>query len=189
MRRATRCSKTRAASPTACPPTTRCSGARAAWARVRWSRRSMPRSIARAERQGAPRADGNPPRRDREPAGAAAHAARRRAPLPALLRRPFLRQGRHELQIAQGRARRRHRRPAGECPLLRHVEPPPSDAARHDGERTLDRDQSVRSRGRESLAVGSLRAVARLPQLQPGRISRDDRRLCRALRHRARRNA
>ena len=90
---------------------------------------------------------------------------------------------RHLLQVAQGGARRRHRGPARQRDLLRHLEPPPSDAARHDGERALDRDQSGRGGRGESLAVRPLRPVARLPPLQPGRISRDGRGLCRALRH------
>ena len=34
----------------------------------------------------------------------------------------------------KGRARRRHRGSPGQCAVLRHVEPPPSAAARHDGE-------------------------------------------------------
>ena len=71
--------------------------------------------------------------------------------------------------------------------LLRHLEPPPPDAARHDGERALDRDQSGRGGRGEGLAVRPLRPVARLPPLQPGRISRDGRGLCRALPHPARR--
>ena len=53
---------------------------------------------------------------------------------------------------------------------LRHLQPPSSDAARHDGERALDRDQSRRGGRGEGLAVGPLRAVARLSPLQPGRI-------------------
>ena len=59
--------------------------------------------------------------------------------------------------------------------------------ARHDRERTLDRDQSRRSGRGESLAVGSLRPVARLSSLQPGRIPRDGEGLLRPLRHQARR--
>ena len=82
---------------------------------------------------------------------------------------------RHVLQVAQGGARRRHRGPAGERDPLRDLEPPPPDAARHDGERALDRDQSRRGGRGEGLAVGPLRAVARLPPLQPGRIPRDGR--------------
>ena len=50
------------------------------------------------------------------------------------LRRSFLRQGRHQLQIAEGGAGRRHRRAARQCAVLRHLKPPPSDAARHDGQ-------------------------------------------------------
>ena len=44
------------------------------------------------------------------------------------------------------------------------------------------RDQSGRSGGGESVAVRPLRPVARIPPLQPGRISRDGERLLRALR-------
>ena len=131
---ATRCSRTRAASPTDCPPTTRCCGARAAWAKARWSRRCMPRSIARASRPRGWCWSKSTARISQRLPSAAAPAARRPAALPAILRRSFLRQGRHQLQIAEGRARRRHRRTAGECAVLRHLQPPPSDAARHDGE-------------------------------------------------------
>ncbi len=55
-------------------------------------------------------------------------------PLPALLRRSFLRQGRHQLQIAEGGAGRRHRRTARQCAVLCHLQPAPPDAARHDGQ-------------------------------------------------------
>ena len=88
----------------------------------------------RPQRRSATGADRNPPRGHRQPAAAAAPAARRQAPLPAVLRRSFLRQGRHQLQIAEGGAGRRHRRPARQRAVLRHLEPPPSDAARHDGQ-------------------------------------------------------
>ena len=130
--------------------------------------------------QGRPAQAGrNPPRGHREPAGADGAAARRALPLHRVLRRPVVRRRRHLLQVAQGGAGRRHRGPAGERDLLRHLEPPPPDAARHDGERALDRDQSGRGGRGEGLAVGPLRPVARLPPLQPGRISRHGRGLCR----------
>ena len=93
--------------------------------------------------------------------------ARSRAPLHRVLRRPLLRQGRHLLQVAQGGAGRRHRGPARERPVLRHLQPPPPDAARHDGERALDRHQPVRGGRGEGVAVGPLRPLARLPQLPP----------------------
>ncbi len=182
IRRATRCWRTRAASPTACPPTMRCCGARAAWARA-----SLVKAVhaeVNRSRKGAARLV--LVEIHREEIASLPLLLRllrgRAAALPALLRRSFLRQGRHQLQIAEGGARRRHRGTAGECAVLRHVQPPPSDAARHDGERALHRDQSVRSGGRKSFAVGPLRTVARLPQLRAGRISRDDRRLCGAFR-------
>ena len=101
--------------------------------------------------------------------------ARLEIPLHRVLRRPVVRQRRHQLQVAQGGAGRRHRGPAGQCDLLRHLEPPPSDVARHDRKRTFDRHQSRRSGRGESVAVRPFRAVARLPPLQPGRISGDGR--------------
>ncbi len=67
---------------------------------------------------------------------------------------------------------------------LRHLEPPPSDAARHDRQRALDRDQPGRGGRGAGLAVGPVRAVARLSQCRPGHLSRDRARLCRALRAR-----
>ena len=109
----------------------------------------------------------------------------RPAPLHRLLRRPLLRRGRHLVQVAQGGAGRRHRGPARQRDLLRHLEPPPSAAARHDGERALDRDQSGRGGGGEGVAVRPLRPLARLPQMQPGRVSRHGVRLCRPLRRSA----
>ena len=51
----------------------------------------------------------------------------------------------------------------GKRRILCDVQPSPPAAARHDGERTLDRDQPTRGRRREGVAVGSLRPVARLP--------------------------
>ncbi len=56
--------------------------------------------------------------------------------------------------------------------VLRHLQPPPPDAARHDGERALHRHQPVRGGGGEGVAVGPLRPVARLPQRHAGRIPR-----------------
>ena len=56
--------------------------------------------------------------------------AERRPALPAVLRRPVVRCRRDQLQVAQGGARGRHRGPARQCAALRHLEPPPSDAAR-----------------------------------------------------------
>ena len=50
-----------------------------------------------------------------------------------------------------------------------------------DNERST-RDQSRRGGRRKSLAVRPLRPLARLPQMQPGRLSRDGLRLCRAFR-------
>ena len=55
---------------------------------------------------------------------------------------------RHQLQIAEGGARGRHRGPAGQRPVLCHLEPAPPDAARHDRERALHRDQPVARRSR-----------------------------------------
>ena len=59
-----------------------------------------------------------------------------------VLRRSFVRRRRHLVQVAQDHAGRRHRRAAGQCHLLRHVEPAASAGARDGRERTLDRDQS-----------------------------------------------
>src|SRR5205823_10239610 len=64
-------------------------------------------------------------------------------------------------------------------------EPASPDVARHDGERTLERDQPWGGGGREGVVIGSLRPVARLPSLQPGRIFGDGGWLCRALPDRA----
>ena len=123
----------------------------------------------------------NPSRGHRIAARADGTSARRAAALHRVLRRSVVRRRGHLLQIAQDHARRRHRRPAGERHLLRHLEPPPSDGARHDGERARDRDQSRRGGRGEGVAVGPFWTVARLPPLQPGRISRHGRRLCRPL--------
>ncbi|MGY4359311.1 hypothetical protein ACVW0J_005804 [Bradyrhizobium sp. i1.7.7] len=75
----------------------------------------------------------------------------------------------------EGRPRERH--------PVRHFQPPPSAGARDDRERALDRDQSRRSGRGEGLVVRSLRPVARLPPLQPGRISRHGARLLQPFRH------
>ena len=114
-------------------------------------------------------------------ASACAICARRRTPLHPVLRRPLLRGARHLVQIAEGRARRRHRGKARQRAVLRDLEPEASDAARDGRQRALDRHQSRRSGRGEALAVGSFRAVDRLPQLQPGRLSRHGARLCRAI--------
>ena len=95
----------------------------------------------------------------------------------------FERRGRR-LQVAEVGAGGRHRGPAGQRAVLRHLQPPPPDAARHDRERALDRDQPVRGDRGEGLAVRPLRPVARLPQLRPGHLLRHDRGLCRPLRAR-----
>ena len=75
-------------------------------------------------------------------------------------------------------ARGRGRGAAGQCPAGGDLEPP------RDRRPALVRagrsDQSAR-RGRRPAGAGRpLRPVDRLPQLQPGRLSRDHRRLCRA---------
>ena len=98
-----------------------------------------------------------------------------------VLRRSLVRRRRHHLQVAQGGARRRHRGPPRQRHLLRDLQPPPPDAARDDGERALDRDQSGRGGRGEGLAVGPLRPLARLPPLQPGRIPRHGAGLRRAI--------
>ena len=74
----------------------------------------------------------------------------------------------------------------GQRDVLRHLQPPPPDAARHGRERALDRHQSGRGGGGESLAVGPLRPLARLSQRQPGRVPRHGARLRGALRVEAR---
>ena len=135
----------------------------------------------------AARADRDPSRGHHEPAAAADAAARQRAALPDVLRRSVVRAAGHQLQVAEIGARRRDRGTARQCRVLCHLEPPPSDAARHDRERALDRDQPVRGGRGESLAVRPFRPVARLSQLRPGDLSRDRARLCRALRPRPRR--
>ncbi len=115
-----------------------------------------------------------------QPADPARHPEGRAASRHRLLRRPFLRSRRYRLQVAEGGARRRCRRPAGQCAVLRHIQPPPPAAASHDGERAIDGDQSIGSRRGKGVAFRPLRPLARLPQMQPGRLSADDRRLCRS---------
>src|SRR5262249_40309178 len=61
------------------------------------------------------------------------------------------------------------RRTAAQRAVLCDVEPAAFDGARDGRQRALDRDQSRRSRRGETLAIGPLRFVDRLPQLQPGR--------------------
>ncbi len=178
----TSCSRTPSASPTGCPPTTRCSGARAAWARARWSRRCTPTSARE-----------NSGRRRSSWSRSTARTSRRLPELMVLVRDAPHRfilfcddlsfdARRHLLQVAEGGAGRRHRGAAGQRHLLRHLQPPPPDAARHDGERALDRHQPERGGRGEGVAVGPLRPVARLPQLQPGRLLRHGAGLCRTLR-------
>ena len=87
-----------------------------------------------------------------QPAQAARHPQAPAAALHPVLRRPVVRRGRRQLQIAESGAGRRDRRTAFECSVLCHLQPPPSDAARDDRQRTLHRDQSVRSRRGEGLA-------------------------------------
>ena len=66
-----------------------------------------------------------------------------------------LRQGRQPLQVAEGGARRRHRGAAGQRGALRHLEPPPPDAARDDRERAPDRGEPVRGHRGEGLALAT----------------------------------
>ena len=130
-----------------------------------------------------PQARRDPPRGHREPAAAHDHHPQGAGlPLHRVLRRSLLRCRRHLLQVAEGRARRRHRGPARQHGVLRHLEPPPPAAARHDRERALDRHQPLRGGAGEGLALGPLRPVARLPQLLAGRVPRHGRGLCPALR-------
>ena len=98
--------------------------------------------------------------------------ARGALPFHRLLRRPLVRRRRHVLQVAESGARGRRRRPARQRPLLCDVEPAPPHAARDDGERAVERDQSGRGGRGEGVALRPLRPLARLPSLQPGRLSR-----------------
>ena len=61
-----------------------------------------------------------------------------------VLRRPIIRSARHQFQIAESGARRRHRRPSDKCRAVRHFEPPPPNASRNDRQRTLDGNQPFR---------------------------------------------
>ena len=160
----------------------RCCGARAAWASRRWSRPRMRRSTPSVARGNLKLVEIH--REDIESLPELM-ALLRGTPIPLhrVLRRPVVRRRGHLLQIAEGRARRRHRRPAGKRDPLRHLEPPPSDVARHDGERALHRDQPGRDGRGEGFAIGPLRPVARLSPLQPGRISRHGRGLRRPFPH------
>ena len=108
-------------------------------------------------------------------------------PLHRVLRRPVVRRQRRLLQVAEGGAGRRHRGPPRQRHPVCDLEPQASAGARHDRERALDRDQSGRSGRGEGVAVGPLRTVARLPPLQPGRISGDGEGLLRPFRHQDRR--
>ena len=106
-----------------------------------FARQGHPRH-RRCDVEGTAQARRDPSRGYRRPApsdGPHSHPARRA--LYRLLRRSFLRRRRHELQVAEGRARRRHRRTPGEHDPLCDVEPPPPAAARNGGERAIDRHQ------------------------------------------------
>ena len=72
----------------------------------------------------------------------------RALPLHRVLRRPVVRFRRHQLQVAQGGAGRRHRGPARQRDLLRHLQPAASVVARHDRERALDRRSIPAKRSR-----------------------------------------
>ncbi len=98
------------ASPPGCPPTTCCCGARAAWARARWSRRCTRRST----RSGRTRWCWSKSIARTSPAcrGCWRCCARRERRFLSVLRRSLVRPAGHQLQIAEGRARRRHRGPA-----------------------------------------------------------------------------
>jgi len=89
--------------------------------------------------------------------------------LHRVLRRPVVRQRRHLLQVPQGGAGRRHRGAPRERDLLRHLEPTAPPVARHDGERTLDRDQPRRDGRRDGFAVRPVR-----PGLGFHRCSQDE---------------
>ncbi len=101
------------------------------------------------------------------------------APLPDPVRRPVVRARGFRLQGAEVDPGGRHRGTPRERAVLRHLQPPPPDAARHDRERALDRDQPIRGDRGEGVAVRPLRPLAGLPQLRPGHVLRHGRRLCR----------
>ncbi|CAA9264356.1 MAG: ATP-DEPENDENT PROTEASE SUBUNIT, partial [uncultured Acetobacteraceae bacterium] len=126
-------------------------------------------------RAGQPCAGRDPPGRDTHLAGADGRAAPAAAALPSVLRRPFLRAGRQRLQSAEIGAGRRHRGAAGERAFLRHLQPTPPDAARHDRERAEHSHQPVGGDGGEGVAVRPLRTVDRLPQLRPADLLRHGR--------------
>ena len=130
-----------------------------------WGARGMGKSVAgqggprrrqRDARRPAAGADRDPPGGDPDPAPAAARPARVRPAVPVVLRRPVVRPAGQQLQVAQGRAGRRRRGAAGQRAVLRDLEPPPPDAARHDRERALERDQpGERWRRRSRCPTGS----------------------------------
>ena len=125
-------------------------------------------------------ADRDPPRGHREPAAPAPSPRGQRAALPAFLRRPLLRRRRDQLQVAQGRARGGDRGQARQCPVLRHLQPPPPDAAPDDRQRAQHRHPSRRGGRGEGVAVRPVRPLAGLPPLQPGHLSGHGRALRRA---------
>ena len=177
---ATFSSRTPSASPAACRPITPCSGARAAWASRRWSRRRTPRSTAEGGR-GAPETGRDPPRGHRGPAGA--DGALREAPFRFIVFCDDLSfdAGDASYKSLKAALEGRRRGAARQRRLLRHLQPPSSDAARDDGERALERHQSGRGGRGEGVAVRPLRPVARLPPLQPGRLSGDGRAATRSI--------
>ena len=109
------------------PPTTRCCGARAAWASLRWSRRSMPTSMPRMATSRFGKLKLVEIHREDIESLPELMALMRgtRTALHRVLRRPVVRGRRHVLQVAQGGAGRRHRGPAGQRGVLRHLQPPP----------------------------------------------------------------
>ena len=162
------------------PPTTRCSGARAAWASRRWSRPRTPQANARDGPGSLALIEIH--REDIRTLPDLLNILREQAPaLPGLLRRPVLRDGGRRLQGAEIGARWRHRGAAGQRAVLRHSN------RRHLMSRDMienERRAAIPGRGGggEGLAVRPLRPLDRLPQLRPGHLLRDDRRLCRAFR-------
>ena len=169
---ATSWSTTPAGSPAPCPPTMRCCGARAAWASRRWSRRRMRRSTARSDVAGRLKLveihrediEGLP----------ALMSALREAPYRFIV---FC----DDLSFDAGDASYKSLKaaleggvegPPRQRPLLCDLQPPAHDAARHDGERARKRHQSGRGGRGEGVALRPVRPLARLPPLQPGRLSR-----------------
>ena len=168
-------------SPPACPPTTCCCGARAAWASRRWSRRCMPRST-QPETADKPLKLVEIHREDIDTLPRLM-AILKAAPYRFILFCDDLSfdhddtsykslkaaleggvEGRPANVIFYATSNRRH--------LL------PRDMI--DNERSTAINPSRGGRG-EGVAVRPLRPVARLPQMLAGRISRHDRRLCRAI--------